>query len=84
MLDHIDCHHQMHIMIEWLDTIWDDYFWASAACICACVVVFSALADRKRAQRSQIDAVGFMPWAAITLVSVLMTLVSIAFAVKSA
>jgi multisubunit Na+/H+ antiporter MnhB subunit len=69
--------------MNWLIEIWDDHFWAAAACVCAIVVVVSSLAERRRNKRTRIEDVGFMPWTGITVLSVMLTVLAIAFAIKS-
>jgi multisubunit Na+/H+ antiporter MnhB subunit len=69
--------------MNWLIEIWDDHFWVTAACVCAIVVVVSSLAERRRNKRTRIEDVGFMPWTGITVLSVLLTVLAIAFAIKS-
>ena len=59
------------------------HLWAVAAFIFASLVIISAIADRKRHRRMNIDDVGFMPWTGITVFSVLAALLSIALAIKS-
>ncbi len=46
------------------------------------LVAVSSVADRRRSRRSNIDDVGFMPWTAITVISVLATVVAAALALK--
>jgi hypothetical protein len=48
----------------------------------ASVVLVSSMADRRRHNRASIDDVGFMPWTAITVFSVLATVLSAALAIK--
>ncbi len=48
----------------------------------ALVVLVSSLADRRRHNRANIDDVGFMPWTAITVFSVLATVLTAALAIK--
>ncbi|MBL0924869.1 MAG: hypothetical protein IBJ12_10450 [Sphingomonadaceae bacterium] len=59
-----------------------NHLWTGAAILSAVVVVISSLADRRRNRRRNIDAVGFMPWTAITVLSVLATVVAAALALK--
>ncbi len=59
------------------------HFWAVISVLSATVVAVSSIADRRRGRRSNIEAVGFMPWTAITVLSVLATVLSIALAIKS-
>jgi hypothetical protein len=48
----------------------------------ALIVVISSFADWKRTRRHDINAVGFMPWTAITLFAVLASVISAALALK--
>ena len=48
----------------------------------AFIVVISSFADWKRTRRHDINAVGFMPWTAITLFAVLASVISAALALK--
>ena len=50
--------------------------------IFASVVLVSSLADRRRHNRMNIEDVGFMPWTAITVFSVLAMVLSVALAIK--
>lgn len=59
-----------------------NHFWTAMAVLSAIVVVMSSLADRRRTRRSNIEAVGFMPWTVITTMAVLATVLSIALALK--
>ena len=62
--------------------IWQDHLWMSVSVMSASVVLISSLADRRRHNRVSIDDVGFMPWTAITVFSVLATVLSAALAIK--
>lgn len=61
---------------------WSNHFWTATAVLSAFVVAVSALADRRRTNRKDIEAVGFMPWTAITVLFVLATVLSAALALK--
>lgn len=63
--------------------IWDDHFWAAIACCFAAIVMIGTWADRRRNNRKNIEKVGFMPWTAIIVFGVLVTVVSIALAIKN-
>ena len=58
-------------------------FWTSMSIISALVVVISSIADWKRTRRRDINAVGFMPWTAITLFAVLAAVISAALALRA-
>jgi hypothetical protein len=73
----------MRLMNGYDTLYWSNHFWTAMAVLSAVIVVVSSLADRRRYRRSNIEAVGFMPWTAITVMSVLATVLSIALAIKS-
>jgi hypothetical protein len=81
-LDH--CHSATHMreMPTFSALYLIDHLWTGVAFLSGAVVLVSSLADRRRSRRSNIDAVGFMPWTAITVLSVLATVVSAALAIK--
>lgn len=62
--------------------VWQDHIWTASSVISAMVVLVSSLADRRRNNRANFDDVGFMPWTAITVFSVLATVLSAALAIK--
>jgi hypothetical protein len=62
--------------------VWQDHIWVASSVMSAFVVLVSSLADRRRHNRANIDDVGFMPWTAITVFSVLATVLSAALAIK--
>lgn len=64
------------------DVLVGEYFWTVISVLSAIMVAVSSVADRRRGRRSNIEAVGFMPWTAITVMSVLATVLSIALAIK--
>lgn len=57
---------------------------AIAGCAALVMTVTSALADRRRMRRNDLDDVGFMPWPLITVLGTIMTLFAFALAVKLA
>lgn len=61
---------------------WSNHFWTATAVLSAFVVVGSAVADRRRTRRKDIEAVGFMPWPLITVIAVVVTILSAALALK--
>jgi len=69
----------MHLFEQF---IWQDHLWMTVSVMSALVVLVSSLADRRRHNRVSIDDVGFMPWTAITVFSVLATVLSAALAIK--
>jgi hypothetical protein len=69
--------------MEWFEQLnWQDHIWAVSSVMSALVVLVSSLADRRRHNRVSIDDVGFMPWTAITVFSVLATVLSAALAIN--
>jgi hypothetical protein len=61
---------------------WQDHFWAGLSLVSALLVLISSVADRRRHRRTQLDQVGIMPWTAITVFSVLITVLAAALAIK--
>ncbi|MEP7348756.1 MAG: hypothetical protein ABI668_02250 [Sphingorhabdus sp.] len=61
----------------------DDHFWTAISASSALLILVSSVADRRRQKRKRIDDVGFMPWTGITVLSVLATVVTAAFAIKA-
>lgn len=70
-------------MSEFLLQAWDFHIWALIAPIAALVALASIIADRRRQRRTRIEQVGFMPWTGISVAAVLVTLVSLALAIKA-
>jgi hypothetical protein len=69
--------------MEWFEQLrWQDHLWMISSVIFASVVLVSSLADRRRHNRMNIEDVGFMPWTAITVFSVLAMVLSVALAIK--
>ena len=69
--------------MEWFEQLsWQDHLWMISSAIFASVVLVSSLADRRRHNRMNIEDVGFMPWMAITVFSVLAMVLSVALAIK--
>ncbi len=50
--------------------------------VSAMLAVIAEVADHRRRHRRDVDAVGFMPWRGIALVSVIVALFAAAFALK--
>lgn len=61
---------------------WGNQLWTGVTLLSGCLVLLSSLADRRRNRRTNIENVGFMPWTAITVFSVLATVISAALAIK--
>lgn len=57
---------------------------AMVGCAALVVTVTSAVADRRRLRRRNLDDVGFMPWPLITVMGTITTLFAFALAVKFA
>jgi hypothetical protein len=69
--------------MEWFEQLnWQEHIWTVSSVMSASVVLVSSMADRRRHNRVSIDDVGFMPWTAITVFSVLATVLSAALAIK--
>lgn len=62
---------------------WADNIWVGITALAGAIVVISTLADRRRNRRTDMDAVGFMPWTLITVLSLLAAVVSAALAIKA-
>ena len=62
---------------------WDNHVWIASSMVSALLVLISTVADRRRQTRKRIDDVGFMPWTGITVMSVLATVITAAFAIKA-
>lgn len=61
---------------------WGNQLWMGVSLLSGFLVLLSSLADRRRNRRTNIENVGFMPWTAITVFSVLATVISAALAIK--
>jgi hypothetical protein len=72
----------MRRMVMMAAIFWDDHLWLGAAMVSGVIVLVSSVADRKRNRRTNIEDVGFMPWTAITVFSVLATVIAAALAIK--
>jgi hypothetical protein len=59
-----------------------NHLWTAISILSGVVVLLSSVADRRRNRRDNIEAVGFMPWTAITVFAVLATVISAALAIK--
>jgi hypothetical protein len=70
-------------MNDMLYQLSDRDMWIVIAVFSALLVFISAVADRRRGRRTQIENVGFMPWTAITVFAVMCTLLATALAIKS-
>ena len=64
-------------------SFWAGHQWLALSLGSAALVLISSFADRRRQKRLRINNVGFMPWTAITVFSVLAAVLSAAFAIKS-
>jgi hypothetical protein len=81
-LDHCHCATHMRRVPTFSALYLSDHLWTGVALLSGVLVAVSSLADRRRNRRRNIDAVGFMPWTAITMMSVLATVVAAALALK--
>lgn len=61
---------------------WNDPFMVSLSVAAATVAAISIVADRRRQNRKRADDVGFMPWSAITVFSMLMAVMTLAISLK--
>lgn len=59
----------------------EELWWGAGAALI--VAAIAALADRRRANRKDIEAVGFMPWPLVLVLSLLAAAVLTAFAIKA-
>lgn len=59
----------------------EELWWGVGAALI--VAAIAALADRRRANRKDIEAVGFMPWPLLLVLSLLAAAVLTAFAIKA-
>ena len=73
----------MMAIMESVLSFLEDHFWTFAALAGAIVVGISIFAERKRARRISIENVGFMPWTGITVFGTMVTVVTIALAIKT-
>ncbi|WP_373476065.1 hypothetical protein [Sphingorhabdus sp.] len=71
-------------MIVLGSTFLGNHLWTSLSVLSGMIVLISSLADRGRSRRKNIEAVGFMPWTAITVFAVLSAVISAALAIKGA
>jgi hypothetical protein len=72
----------MRGMADYGALYWSEHRWVVVAAVSATLIVISSLADRRRNRRANIEAVGFMPWTMITVLSVLATVIAAALAIK--
>jgi hypothetical protein len=82
-LDHRNRAHHMRRMAALTEFFWSHHFWAVISVLSGVAVLVSSLADRRRHRRSNINDVGFMPWTAITVFSVLAAVIAAALAIKT-
>ena len=62
---------------------WDFHMWSVIAALAAMLAAVSVLADRRRNKRVVIENVGFMPWTGISVMATLVTVMSVALAIKA-
>lgn len=70
-------------MQEYLTQLWDFHMWVVVAITGAILSLISIVADRRRHRRNNIEHVGFMPWTGISVLSIMVTLLSTALAIKA-
>jgi hypothetical protein len=70
-------------MQEFLIQLWDFHMWTVVAVGGAALSGISIVADRRRHRRTNIERVGFMPWTGISVLSIMVTLLSTALAIKA-
>jgi len=70
-------------MQEYLIQLWDFHMWTVVAVAGAALSGISIVADRRRHRRTNIERVGFMPWTGISVLSIMVTLLSTALAIKA-
>jgi hypothetical protein len=75
------CH--LAVMLEWIIDNWNFHVWRIVAIAGALVAAISIFADWRRQKRKSIENVGFMPWTAISMLAIGVTLLSAALAVKA-
>ena len=56
--------------------------WGMVGAVAAGLAAWASLADRRRVRRSNLDAVGFMPWTPIFFVSLLVACVALGLAAR--
>lgn len=71
-------------MIYFDPEYWADHMIMAVAIVAATCVLISIFADKRRQRRVSMDQVGFMPWTAITVFSVLVAVIATALAIKLA
>ncbi|MFN4221323.1 MULTISPECIES: hypothetical protein [Novosphingobium] len=67
-------------MEDWFARIWQ--FHLAAGSLALALAILAGWADRRRLRRTNLDAVGFMPWTVIYLVSFLAACVLIGLAAR--
>lgn len=70
----------LRAMEDWFDHIWQ--FHASAGALALGVALCAVWAERRRMRRVNLDAVGFMPWTTIYLITFLTACVSLGLAAR--
>ncbi len=59
-----------------------NFIWGGCAAS-VCIAVLSLVAERRRANRAELDAVGFMPWTLILIMAMIAAAVFAAVGIKS-
>jgi hypothetical protein len=58
------------------------HIWSLIASAAALLIVVAAIADRRRTARTNLDAVGIVPWPLISLLATFVALFAFAIAIK--
>jgi hypothetical protein len=70
-------------MLAELIRYWDFHMWTVVAVAAALLALVSIFADRRRNRRTVLENVGFMPWTGISVMATLVTVMSVALAIKA-
>lgn len=67
-------------MEDWFARIWE--FHAAAGALALTIALIAVWADRRRLHRTNLDAVGFMPWTVIYLIAFLTAVLLVGLAAR--
>jgi hypothetical protein len=70
-------------MLAEIIRFWNFHMWTVVAGGSAVLAAISILADRRRNKRTVLENVGFMPWTGISVMATLVTVMSVALAIKA-
>jgi hypothetical protein len=76
-----NCH--LAAMLTEIIRYWDFHMWTVIAVLAGVTAFTSILADQRRNKRIKLENVGFMPWTGISVMATLVTVVSLALAIKA-